>query len=94
MYLTDLAFLEEGTPNYTEDGLVNFSKMRMVCVPGQMGGTTHSRLNHPASAPAQPVLPVAAQKASSKTMADNMADTNILSPVLPAFRTSVQYPSL
>ncbi|KAF7478005.1 Hypothetical predicted protein [Marmota monax] len=31
MYLTDLAFIEEGTPNYTEDGLVNFSKMRMVC---------------------------------------------------------------
>uniref|UniRef100_A0A8B9Y9N6 Ras protein specific guanine nucleotide releasing factor 1 n=1 Tax=Bos mutus grunniens TaxID=30521 RepID=A0A8B9Y9N6_BOSMU len=30
MYLTDLAFIEEGTPNYTEDGLVNFSKMRMV----------------------------------------------------------------
>lgn len=33
MYLTDLAFIEEGTPNYTEDGLVNFSKMRMVSVP-------------------------------------------------------------
>lgn len=33
MYLTDLAFIEEGTPNYTEDGLVNFSKMRMVRVP-------------------------------------------------------------
>lgn len=30
MYLTDLAFIEEGTPNYTEDNLVNFSKMRMV----------------------------------------------------------------
>ena len=30
MYLTDLAFIEEGTPNFTEDGLVNFSKMRMV----------------------------------------------------------------
>ena len=30
MYLTDLAFIEEGTPNYTEDQLVNFSKMRMV----------------------------------------------------------------
>uniref|UniRef100_A0A8D0LC07 Ras protein specific guanine nucleotide releasing factor 1 n=1 Tax=Sphenodon punctatus TaxID=8508 RepID=A0A8D0LC07_SPHPU len=30
MYLTDLAFIEEGTPNYTEDGLVNFSKMRMI----------------------------------------------------------------
>ncbi|RXM91190.1 Ras-specific guanine nucleotide-releasing factor 1 [Acipenser ruthenus] len=32
MYLTDLAFIEEGTPNYTEDGLVNFSKMRMVII--------------------------------------------------------------
>ncbi|XP_045304508.1 ras-specific guanine nucleotide-releasing factor 1 isoform X2 [Leopardus geoffroyi] len=30
MYLTDLAFIEEGTPDYTEDGLVNFSKMRMI----------------------------------------------------------------
>uniref|UniRef100_A0AAQ4QFN7 Ras protein specific guanine nucleotide releasing factor 1 n=1 Tax=Gasterosteus aculeatus aculeatus TaxID=481459 RepID=A0AAQ4QFN7_GASAC len=30
MYLTDLAFIEEGTPNYTEDRLVNFSKMRMI----------------------------------------------------------------
>ncbi|XP_042553671.1 ras-specific guanine nucleotide-releasing factor 1 isoform X3 [Dipodomys spectabilis] len=30
MYLTDLAFIEEGTPNYTGDGLVNFSKMRMI----------------------------------------------------------------
>ncbi|XP_008421495.1 ras-specific guanine nucleotide-releasing factor 2 isoform X6 [Poecilia reticulata] len=30
MYLTDLAFIEEGTPNFTEDGLVNFSKMRMI----------------------------------------------------------------
>lgn len=30
MYLADLAFIEEGTPNYTEDNLVNFSKMRMV----------------------------------------------------------------
>uniref|UniRef100_A0A673THZ7 Ras protein specific guanine nucleotide releasing factor 1 n=1 Tax=Suricata suricatta TaxID=37032 RepID=A0A673THZ7_SURSU len=37
MYLTDLAFIEEGTPNYTEDGLVNFSKMRMVRVPGGVG---------------------------------------------------------
>ena len=32
MYLTDLAFIEEGTPNYTEDSLVNFSKMRMVSI--------------------------------------------------------------
>ncbi|KAJ8303945.1 hypothetical protein KUTeg_017528 [Tegillarca granosa] len=30
MYLTDLSFIEEGTPDFTEDGLVNFSKMRMV----------------------------------------------------------------
>lgn len=30
MYLTDLAFIEEGTPNFTDEGLVNFSKMRMV----------------------------------------------------------------
>ncbi|XP_016894024.1 ras-specific guanine nucleotide-releasing factor 2 isoform X2 [Cynoglossus semilaevis] len=30
MYLTDLAFIEEGTPNFTEQGLVNFSKMRMI----------------------------------------------------------------
>lgn len=29
-YLTDLAFIEEGTPNYNDAGLVNFSKMRMV----------------------------------------------------------------
>ena len=33
MYLTDLAFIEEGTPNFTAEGLVNFSKMRMVKVP-------------------------------------------------------------
>ena len=32
MYLTDLAFIEEGTPNFTAEGLVNFSKMRMVNV--------------------------------------------------------------
>ena len=30
MYLSDLSFIEEGTNNITEDGLVNFSKMRMV----------------------------------------------------------------
>uniref|UniRef100_A0A3Q1H6H4 Ras protein-specific guanine nucleotide-releasing factor 2a n=1 Tax=Anabas testudineus TaxID=64144 RepID=A0A3Q1H6H4_ANATE len=30
MYLADLAFIEEGTPNFTEEGLVNFSKMRMI----------------------------------------------------------------
>ncbi|XP_065221705.1 ras-specific guanine nucleotide-releasing factor 2-like isoform X3 [Planococcus citri] len=30
MYLSDLSFIEEGTPNFTEDGLLNFSKMRMI----------------------------------------------------------------
>ncbi|XP_035667134.1 ras-specific guanine nucleotide-releasing factor 1-like isoform X1 [Branchiostoma floridae] len=30
VYLTDLAFIEDGAPNFTEDGLVNFSKMRMI----------------------------------------------------------------
>lgn len=30
MYLTDLSFIEEGTPNYSPEGLLNFSKMRMV----------------------------------------------------------------
>lgn len=30
MYLTDLSFIEEGTPDFTEEELVNFSKMRMV----------------------------------------------------------------
>nr|XP_012233028.1 PREDICTED: ras-specific guanine nucleotide-releasing factor 2-like isoform X2 [Linepithema humile] len=30
LYLTDLSFIEEGTPNITEDGLLNFSKMRMI----------------------------------------------------------------
>jgi len=29
-YLTDLAFIEDGTPNSNESGLVNFSKMRMI----------------------------------------------------------------
>uniref|UniRef100_T1IPE1 Ras-GEF domain-containing protein n=1 Tax=Strigamia maritima TaxID=126957 RepID=T1IPE1_STRMM len=29
-YLGDLIFIEEGTPNYTDDGLLNFSKMRMI----------------------------------------------------------------
>jgi len=32
MYLTDLSFIEEGTPDFTPDGLLNFSKMRMVGV--------------------------------------------------------------
>ncbi|XP_017883242.1 ras-specific guanine nucleotide-releasing factor 2-like isoform X2 [Ceratina calcarata] len=30
LYLTDLSFIEEGTPAMTDDGLLNFSKMRMV----------------------------------------------------------------
>ncbi|WAQ99016.1 RGRF1-like protein, partial [Mya arenaria] len=30
MYLTDLSFIEEGTPDRTEDSLINFSKMRMI----------------------------------------------------------------
>ncbi|CAO1416546.1 unnamed protein product [Diamesa tonsa] len=30
MYLTDLSFIEEGTPDFTTDGLLNFSKMRMI----------------------------------------------------------------
>ncbi|XP_017771929.1 PREDICTED: ras-specific guanine nucleotide-releasing factor 2-like isoform X2 [Nicrophorus vespilloides] len=30
IYLTDLSFIEEGTPTYTNEGLLNFSKMRMV----------------------------------------------------------------
>ncbi|XP_055314318.1 ras-specific guanine nucleotide-releasing factor 2-like isoform X3 [Sitodiplosis mosellana] len=30
MYLTDLSFIEEGTPDFTPDGLLNFSKMRML----------------------------------------------------------------
>ncbi|CAH1153713.1 unnamed protein product [Phaedon cochleariae] len=30
IYLTDLSFIEEGTPNFTADGLLNFSKMRMI----------------------------------------------------------------
>lgn len=45
MYLTDLAFIEEGTPNFTEEGLVNFSKMRMVgtCMRKKY---THGNANH------------------------------------------------
>lgn len=31
MYLTDLSFIEEGALNITENNLVNFCKMRMVC---------------------------------------------------------------
>lgn len=30
VYLTDLSFIEEGSPNFTEDELLNFSKMRMI----------------------------------------------------------------
>ncbi|XP_061932914.1 ras-specific guanine nucleotide-releasing factor 1 isoform X3 [Apis cerana] len=30
LYLTDLSFIEEGTPTMTEEGLLNFSKMRMI----------------------------------------------------------------
>lgn len=32
MYLTDLSFIEEGTPDFTQDRLLNFSKMRMVII--------------------------------------------------------------
>ncbi|XP_067928305.1 ras-specific guanine nucleotide-releasing factor 2-like [Watersipora subatra] len=30
MYLSDLNFIEESSPNFVEDGLVNYSKMRMI----------------------------------------------------------------
>jgi len=30
MYLSDLTFIEEGTPNFTPEGLLNFAKMRMI----------------------------------------------------------------
>lgn len=43
MYLSDLSFLEEGTPSLADDGLLNFSKLRMVsditiyrCLKGRM----------------------------------------------------------
>ena len=60
MYLTDLAFIEEGTPNYTEDGLVNFSKMRMVSGPAPLlraGGDGSERCGcaHPVPSP-QPAV--------------------------------------
>uniref|UniRef100_A0A8K9XLK6 Ras protein-specific guanine nucleotide-releasing factor 2a n=1 Tax=Oncorhynchus mykiss TaxID=8022 RepID=A0A8K9XLK6_ONCMY len=45
MYLTDLAFIEEATPNFTEEGLVNFSKMRMV--------NTHTHTHTHTQAPSQ-----------------------------------------
>ena len=30
IYLSDLTYIEEGTPNFSDKGLLNFSKMRMV----------------------------------------------------------------
>ncbi|GCB78774.1 hypothetical protein scyTo_0019455, partial [Scyliorhinus torazame] len=46
MYLTDLAFIEEGTPNFTEEGLVNFSKMRMLPkITWQFLGQVNASLN-------------------------------------------------
>jgi len=30
IYLSDLTFIDEGTPNFTENGLLNFAKMRMI----------------------------------------------------------------
>ncbi|ENN74096.1 hypothetical protein D910_11508, partial [Dendroctonus ponderosae] len=30
VYLTDLSFIEEGTPNFVDNNLLNFSKMRMI----------------------------------------------------------------
>ncbi|CAG0903934.1 unnamed protein product, partial [Darwinula stevensoni] len=30
LYLTDLSFIEEGTPTFTDDNLLNFAKMRMI----------------------------------------------------------------
>ena len=30
IYLSDLTFIDEGTPNRTEKNLINFAKMRMV----------------------------------------------------------------
>ena len=30
IYLSDLTYIEEGTTNFTENGLINFAKMRMV----------------------------------------------------------------
>ena len=31
MYLMDLVLIEESTPDFA-DGLINFSKLRMVCI--------------------------------------------------------------
>ena len=30
IYLSDLTYIDEGTANFTENGLLNFAKMRMV----------------------------------------------------------------
>ena len=30
IYLSDLTYIDEGTPNFKEKGLLNFAKMRMV----------------------------------------------------------------
>ena len=30
IYLSDLTFIDEGTPNRTEKNLINFAKMRMI----------------------------------------------------------------
>lgn len=30
IYLSDLTFIDEGTPNFTDSGLLNFAKMRMI----------------------------------------------------------------
>ena len=49
MYLSDLTFIEEGTPNFTDNGLLNFAKMRMVmflvtCLWHLKNETTNSRI--------------------------------------------------
>lgn len=73
MYLTDLAFIEEGTPNYTEDGLVNFSKMRMVSFTGQSVGLQaqtqvpdHQACSVGHVLPGEPGAPLEAQAASGR----------------------------
>ena len=32
MYLSDLTFIEESSPNFVDEGLINYSKMRMVSI--------------------------------------------------------------
>ena len=32
IYLSDLTYIDEGTANFTENGLLNFAKMRMVSI--------------------------------------------------------------